>query len=168
MTPPLHSAVPALLFALSVLCGSFVHAQEATTPDWFKKLDRDGDGHISREEMPKLFDQIDADKDGSGSLAEVTAYFEKAQAARKPKSAARDVLPDSVEKRAVTIWSDGTRMAGDLYLPKNRQESEKLPAIVLCAGTATSCSPSTIAAGARAIRSSWRWRKCPRPMKRAR
>jgi uncharacterized protein len=40
-----------------------------------------------------------------------------------------------VEKRAVTIWSDGTRMAGDLYLPKKTNNGEKLPAIVFCNGT---------------------------------
>jgi acetyl esterase/lipase len=37
--------------------------------------------------------------------------------------------------RAVNIWSDGTRMAADLNLPKNRKPDKKLPAIVLCAGT---------------------------------
>lgn len=149
MTPKLHHSITFLF----VLCASVVqnHAQEAT-PDWFKKIDRNGDGKISREEMPKLFDQIDADKDGVGTVAEVTAQFAKAKG--KPKGgsstpapapapgsanpnepAARGALPDSVEKRAVTIWSDGTRMAGDLYLPKNRKEGEKLPAIVFCAGT---------------------------------
>lgn len=44
-------------------------------------------------------------------------------------------LPDDVEKRSVTIWSDGTRMAAHLYLPKNRKPDEKLPAVVICAGT---------------------------------
>ena len=51
---------------------------------------------------------------------------------RKPAPA---VLPDDVEKRTVSIWSDGTRMAAHLYLPKNRKPDEKLPAVVLCAGT---------------------------------
>ena len=32
--------------------------------------------------------------------------------------------------RAVTIFSDGVRMAGDLYLPKGLKPNEKLPAIV--------------------------------------
>jgi len=45
-------------------------------------------------------------------------------------------LPDDVEKRAVKIWSNGTRMAGDLYAPKVRRPEQKFPAIVLCAGTA--------------------------------
>ncbi len=47
----------------------------------------------------------------------------------------RAALPDNVEKKAVVIWSDGTRMAGDLYLPKNRKPDEKLPAVVFCNGT---------------------------------
>lgn len=44
-------------------------------------------------------------------------------------------LPEDVERRPVVIWSNGTRMAAHLYLPKSRQPEEKLPAIVLCAGT---------------------------------
>lgn len=48
---------------------------------------------------------------------------------------ARAPLPDTVEMRAVTIFSDGTRMAGDLYLPKGLKPEDRLPAIVLCAGT---------------------------------
>jgi dienelactone hydrolase len=42
---------------------------------------------------------------------------------------------DAFERRSVTIWSDGTRMAGDLYVPKVRKEGERFPAVVLCAGT---------------------------------
>ncbi|NJM55797.1 MAG: hypothetical protein HC841_07830 [Verrucomicrobiae bacterium] len=60
-----------------------------------------------------------------------------AEAPAKKKAAARPAapLPENVEKRAVVIWSDGTRMAGDLYLPKDRKPEDKFPAIVLCAGT---------------------------------
>ena len=153
-----------LLTSLWLVVGISV-AQETAIPEWFKKIDRNSDGKISREEMPKLFDQIDADKDGVGTVAEVSAQFAKAKGQTKgatpapsPKTepspasapapgtsapgsanpnepAARGAIPDTVEKRAITIWSDGTRMAGDLYLPKNRQEGEKLPAIVFCAGT---------------------------------
>lgn len=52
--------------------------------------------------------------------------------AAKPR---RAPLPDDVEKRSVSIWSDATRMAAHLYLPKNRKPEDKLPAVVLCAGT---------------------------------
>ena len=47
----------------------------------------------------------------------------------------RATLPENAEKRAVTIWSDGVRMAGDLYLPKGLRKDEKLPAVLFCAGT---------------------------------
>ena len=55
--------------------------------------------------------------------------------APKGKRPRRQPLPDTVEMRPVTIFSDGTRMAGDLYLPKGLKAEDKLPAIVLCAGT---------------------------------
>ena len=48
----------------------------------------------------------------------------------------RSTLPQNVERRDVTIFSDGVRMAGDLYLPKDLKAHEKLPTIVICAGTA--------------------------------
>ncbi len=37
-------------------------------------------------------------------------------------------------KKEVTIWSEGTRMAGDLFLPDDLREEEKRPAILLCHG----------------------------------
>lgn len=40
------------------------------------------------------------------------------------------------EIRHVTIWSDGTRMAGDLYVPRDLKEGEKRAAVLFCAGTA--------------------------------
>ena len=55
--------------------------------------------------------------------------------APKAKAQRRPPLPDDVEKRTVSIWSNATRMAGHLYLPKNRKPEDKLPAVVLCAGT---------------------------------
>lgn len=39
------------------------------------------------------------------------------------------------EIRHVTIWSDGTRMAGDLYIPSDLKEGEKRAAVLFCAGT---------------------------------
>jgi dipeptidyl aminopeptidase/acylaminoacyl peptidase len=52
----------------------------------------------------------------------------RAQPATRP-------MPPDVEKRPVVIWSDGTRMAGDLYLPKSIKDGERLPAVVFCNGT---------------------------------
>ena len=44
-------------------------------------------------------------------------------------------LPKVVERRPVTIWSDGTKMAGDLYMPAKVNADVKLPVIVFVAGT---------------------------------
>jgi len=44
-------------------------------------------------------------------------------------------LPDNVERKQITVWSDGTRMAGDVYRPKSLNPDEKLPAIVFIHGT---------------------------------
>jgi len=130
-----------LLSICLLLLASAASAQDAATPDWFKKLDQNADGKISREEMPKRFDQIDADKDGIGTVAEVTAHFAKTQAAAPAPAKAQGEqtaaapTPDDIEKRAVVIYCDGTKMAGDVYLPKNRQPGQKFPGIVFCAGT---------------------------------
>ena len=51
---------------------------------------------------------------------------------KRPAPAA---IPADVERRSVKIWSDGTRMAAFLYLPKNRKPDDRLPAVVICAGT---------------------------------
>lgn len=40
----------------------------------------------------------------------------------------------NVESRAVAFWSDGVRLAGDLWYPKELEEGAELPAIVLCHG----------------------------------
>jgi dienelactone hydrolase len=40
----------------------------------------------------------------------------------------------TVLQRDITLWSDGTRLSGVLLYPKDREEGEKLPAIVMCNG----------------------------------
>ena len=63
--------------------------------------------------------------------------------AKKTAAPQRVSLPENVEIREVTIFSDGVRMAGDLYLPKALHIGEKRPAIVICAGTGgTKIGPS--------------------------
>jgi dipeptidyl aminopeptidase/acylaminoacyl peptidase len=41
-----------------------------------------------------------------------------------------------VEKHPVVIWSDGTRMSGDVYRPRDLGKDQKLPAVIFCNGTA--------------------------------
>jgi len=45
-----------------------------------------------------------------------------------------DQLPDNVEVRQVTIWSEGSRLDGDLYMPRGLESGEKYPAIVMSHG----------------------------------
>jgi dipeptidyl aminopeptidase/acylaminoacyl peptidase len=60
-------------------------------------------------------------------------FLTRASTAQDQPSRAADA--DRVEKRAVVIWSDGTRMAGDLYLPRGAAKDAKLPAVIFCNGT---------------------------------
>jgi len=39
-----------------------------------------------------------------------------------------------IESRHVDIWSDGTRLSGDLWYPKGLQSGDRLPAVILCHG----------------------------------
>ena len=43
-------------------------------------------------------------------------------------------LPDTVTRRAVDIWSEGTRMAGDLYTPRALAAGAARPTIVMSHG----------------------------------
>lgn len=49
-------------------------------------------------------------------------------------AAAEAPLAD-IEKRPVTIFCDGVRMAADLFSPKGLKSDQKLPALILCNGT---------------------------------
>jgi dipeptidyl aminopeptidase/acylaminoacyl peptidase len=40
----------------------------------------------------------------------------------------------TVTRKPVTLWSDGTRLAGDVFLPKGLAPDQKIPGIVLCHG----------------------------------
>jgi dipeptidyl aminopeptidase/acylaminoacyl peptidase len=67
------------------------------------------------------------------STADASAQQGKTRA--EAQAQAYPPLPDDVERKPVTIWSDGTRMAGDLYRPKDLKADEKLPTIVFIHGT---------------------------------
>jgi len=69
----------------------------------------------------------------TGLAASLLAAEDKSVAAAKAQK--YPPLPANVERRAVTIRSDGTKMAGDLYLPKGLKPEDKLPAVVFIAGT---------------------------------
>ena len=69
------------------------------------------------------------------SLALVLLLIGALQAFPATDSAAQDVANyPTVVRKPVTIWSDGTRLAGDVFLPKGLAADQKIPAIVLCHG----------------------------------
>jgi acetyl esterase/lipase len=85
--------------------------------------------HASQPSLPPLYFLIDA----TGLAVSLLAAEDKSVAAAKAQK--YPPLPEHVERRAVTIRSDGTKMAGDLYLPKGLKSEDKLPAVVFIAGT---------------------------------
>ncbi|HEX8183265.1 MAG TPA: CocE/NonD family hydrolase, partial [Blastocatellia bacterium] len=50
------------------------------------------------------------------------------------KQAQNNSLPQGISSRRVNIWSDGTRLSGDLFYPATMKAEDKLPAIILCHG----------------------------------
>ena len=53
----------------------------------------------------------------------------------RSQEAAKPVVGDfKIESRHVDIWSDGTRLSGDLWSPRGLQSADKLPAVILCHG----------------------------------
>jgi len=76
---------------------------------------------------------VDAIEEKSPDVSETETGVDLSQ---HPKRHGRTApLPDGVEKQAVSIWSDGTRMSGDVYRPKGVDGEAKLPAIIFCNGT---------------------------------
>ena len=66
-------------------------------------------------------------------LPAASAQSDKSRAAAQAQK--YPPLPEDVLRKQVMIWSDGTRMAGDVYMPKGLKPGERLPAIVFVHGT---------------------------------
>lgn len=63
------------------------------------------------------------------------AFAQQGKTRAEAKAQAYPPLAEDVQRERVTIWSDGTRMAGDVYRPRNLKPEDKLPAIVFIHGT---------------------------------
>jgi hypothetical protein len=83
MTPALHRPIAALLLALC--CGP-THAQQAPGTAAFQRLDKNGDGKLTRDEAPnpESFTAADADKDGSVNLEEFRHYLANLKKPSRP------------------------------------------------------------------------------------
>jgi acetyl esterase/lipase len=124
-------------FAVMIVLNSAAPASAQQQPqqrDPFQRLDRDGDGKLSREELPEglrnAFNRIDANGDGSISREEDRAFRERQnQGSRVPDSvtATRDIP---------YAGTDHPRQQLDLYLPKQRRTDQPLPVVVFIHGGA--------------------------------
>ena len=63
------------------------------------------------------------------------AFAQQGKTQAESRAAKYPPLPADVERISATIWSDGTRMEGDVYRPKDLKPTDKLPAIVFVHGT---------------------------------
>ena len=58
----------------------------------------------------------------------------RSQEAPSQETAKPKYTVSEIESRHVDIWSDGTRLSGDLWYPKGLNSTDKLPPIILCHG----------------------------------
>jgi len=129
----LRQRVPAALvvFGLSLLG---VEAFGQQPGERFRRWDANGDGKVSREEIPPWFrgqfDEIDANKDGAISPDEEQKF--------RPAGGGQRRVPDSVrvERDLAYAASDNPKQKLDLYLPKTPTSDKPLPLVVFVHGGA--------------------------------
>lgn len=103
------------------------------TGNSFERLDRNGDGQITRDEFPRqierLFDDIDADGDGAITAAEDAAFRHTGDGPR---------LPDSIRAELDVPYTggDNPHQRLDLLLPRKPASDAPLPVIVFVHGGA--------------------------------
>ncbi|MFM9167146.1 MAG: carboxylesterase family protein, partial [Verrucomicrobiota bacterium] len=130
MTPRLHHSI---LLALAIVCQALAHAAE---PDArFKRLDKDGDGKISREETKgtvaeKSFDRFDKNKDGF-LTPEETPRGRAAETSTENNAAAAIVTQMDIRYAEVPPGVDANHLSLDVYAPKG---AKNLPVMIYIHG----------------------------------
>ncbi len=100
-------------------------AQSPSNDRPFKRLDRNGDGKLTRDEIPRLFDQLDADSDGAVTADEVRTRLEGAAAARRAMPGTSEDV--GVVQTAHTLTVDGRERTYIVQAPE--RPKDKLPVV---------------------------------------
>jgi arylsulfatase A-like enzyme/acetyl esterase/lipase len=136
-----HTLILALVFATAALPVFQTRAQ--TSPDTrFQRLDKNGDGKLSAEEIgiPSAFTRADANRDGSVSPAELQAYLKTRQDNGKAKAApqrpAQVELPERTKVERDLRYRelpgvDANLLSLDIYAPK---DAKNLPVMIYTHG----------------------------------
>ncbi len=123
--------------ALILCCSSCSVAFADELEPRLRRLDRNQDAKLSREEFPQerlsLFDKLDANGDGFVTSDEQQRAIKKPGKKDKTKAV---VVPDTVrvERDVPYADSDNPRQRLDLYLPKNADAVKRLPLVVYVHG----------------------------------
>lgn len=104
--------------------------------DRFKQLGRDGDGKLTRDEIPRLFDQLDKNKDGVVTPEEARAYRPGAPVSPVPRPStpapSADPLKSTLDIRyANTPGVEAKSQSLDVYAPK---DAKNAPVIIFIHG----------------------------------
>jgi len=127
-----------------VLCSSSPAQQQRPGQDLFKQWDKNGDGKLTRDELPAAirgnFDRADTNGDGAISREEDTAFRNRRrpQGDPRPGQPTRPQVADSIraELNVPYAATDNPRQRLDLYLPKARKTDKPLPVVVWIHGGA--------------------------------
>ncbi|OYW12849.1 MAG: hypothetical protein B7Z55_17880, partial [Planctomycetales bacterium 12-60-4] len=127
--PPLRSSLAGFAILLTFLASTTALAQPAREPDPFPRLDRNGDGKLTREELPppiqRLFERMDANKDGAVSRDEEAAFRQN-----RPGGAGggnRGLAADTRVLKDLKYVDDGhERHTLDLYIPAESKAPKPL------------------------------------------
>ncbi len=149
MTSPRYlTPMLAILFLATAYAPACLSQERPTAGEFFKRLDVDNNGKLTREELPERirgnFDRVDTDNDGFISPKENAAVMNRQrqpqrQPQRRSSSAERgSQIPDAI-RAEMDIPYAGTanpRQKLDLLLPKQRVDEKPLPVIVWIHGGA--------------------------------
>ena len=122
-----------VVVAISISCVT-VMGQE--TSEQFRRLDRNQDGQLTRDEVAgPLFDQIDTNKDGI-ITAEEDQAFVKRRNAGPGQQGQLNVIPESMKAELDIPYADteNPRQCLDIYLPKRPKTDKLLPVVVFIHG----------------------------------